>query len=174
VSNELIEFAVAIANEHLVPDGLDQRVWERLVGVERFYLRMVDLEASGAKKLDNYQNFAKAFRVLDWKPLLASVKPNDARLKSAVDLKRGEFGTSDFGSSMLRATLFAIFELETESESEEVLSHLRDNIIGYFQRRPDVIALADFLGSKTENLRPGEAAAARVLRDLVKGERLGA
>jgi adenine-specific DNA methylase len=173
VSNELIEFAVAIANEHLVPDGLDQKVWERLVGAERFYLRMVDLEAAGVKKLDNFQNFAKAFRVADWKLLLASARPNDARLNSARDFKRAEFGATEFGSSLLRAVLFALFEIETELEGDEVMSHLRDNVKGYFQRRHDIVAVADYLATNLGRLRPGEAAAARVLRDLVKGERLG-
>jgi putative DNA methylase len=174
VSNELIEFAVAIANEHLVPDELDPKVWERLVGSERFYLRMVDLEASGVKKLDNYQNFAKAFRVTDWKPLLASAKPNDARLKSPMDLKRTEFGDTEFGASLLRALLFALFEIETEVDADEVMSHLRDNVKGYFQRRHDVAAIADYIATKRRQNRLAEAAAARVLRDLVKGERLGA
>ncbi|WP_394842384.1 DUF1156 domain-containing protein [Pendulispora brunnea] len=174
VINELIEFAVAIANEHLVPDGLEPKVWERLVGAERFYLRMLDLEATGLKKLDNYQNFAKAFRVSEWQSLLASTRPNDARLKSAREFKRAEFGPSDFGSSLLRAVLFAVFEIETEVETDEVMSHLRDNVKGYFQRRPEVIALADYLAGKLATNQPDEAAAARVLRDLVKGERLGA
>ena len=174
VVNELIEFAVAIANEHLVPDGLEAKVWERLVGAERFYLRMLDLEAAGLRKLDNYQNFAKAFRVSDWQPLLASARPNNARLKSAKEFKRAEFGPTDFGSSTLRAALFAIFEIESEIETDEVMSHLRDNVKGYFQRRPDLIALADYLATRLAGIRSGEAAAARVLRDLVKGERLGA
>jgi putative DNA methylase len=78
IVEELIEFAVAIANEELVPDGLEAKVWEKLGGAERFYLRMVALEASGVKKLDNYQNFAKAFRAGDWQPLMGSMKPNDA------------------------------------------------------------------------------------------------
>jgi putative DNA methylase len=174
VIGELIEFAVAIANEHLVPEGLQPKAWERLVGAERFYLRMLDLEAVGLKKLDNYQNFAKAFRVTEWQPLLASARPNEARLKSAKEFKRTEFGETEFGGSLLRAVLFAVFEIDAEVESEEVMSHLRDNVKGYFQRRPDVIALADYVALKLETLRPGEAAAARVLRDLVKGERLGA
>jgi putative DNA methylase len=70
--------------------------------------------------------------------------------------------------------LFAVFEVEAEIETDEVMSHLRDNVTAYFQRRPDVIALADYLAGKLEGRRPDEAAAARVLRDLVKGERLGA
>jgi hypothetical protein len=44
----------------------------------------------------------------------------------------------------------------------------------YFQRRPDIIALADYLAAKLMTRRPEEAGAARILRDLVKNERLGA
>jgi hypothetical protein len=165
----------AAANEQLVPDGMDKAVWERLVGAERFYLRMLDLEAVGLKKLDNYQNFAKAFRVADWQSLLAVARPNDARLKSAAEFRQTDFGGSEFGASLLRAVLYALFEIstETEIETDELMSHLRDNVKGYFQRRPDVVALATYLATKLERIRSHEAAAARVLRDLVKSERLG-
>jgi len=172
--DELIEFAVAIANEHLVPEGLDRKVWESLIGAERFYLRMLDLEAAGLKKLDNYQNFAKAFRVASWQPLLASARPNDARLKSARDLRQTEFGDSEFGSSLVRAVLYAVFELETETDADTVMSHLRDNVSAYFTRRLAVVTVTHYLAAKLERIRPEEAAAARVLRDLVRAERLGA
>ena len=44
---------------------------------------MMDIESVGAKKLDNYQNFAKAFRVAKYDDLMGSVEPNKARLKTA-------------------------------------------------------------------------------------------
>jgi putative DNA methylase len=172
--DEMIQFAVQVANEHLVPDGLPSKVWERLAGSERFYLRMLDIEFEGAKKLDNYQNFAKAFRVASWQPLLANVKPNDARLKSAMELKRAEFSGSEFGSSMLRALLYAFSELQAEVEPDEVMSHLRDNIPGYYGRREEVAAVTSYVASKLEARRPEEASAARVLNGLVRNERLGA
>jgi hypothetical protein len=34
--DELIAFAVNIANEYLVPEGVDRTVWEKSSGVERF------------------------------------------------------------------------------------------------------------------------------------------
>jgi adenine-specific DNA methylase len=172
--DEIIEFAVQVANEQLVPDGLPEKVWERLCGSERFYLRMLDVEAAGAKKLDNYQNFAKAFRVASWQPLMASTKPNDARLKSALDLKRAEFSGSEFGDSMLRALLFALYELQAELEPDDVMSHLRDNFRAYYNRREDVGLVATYLAAKLERRRPEEASAARVLAGLVRNEKLGA
>lgn len=170
--DELIEFAVAIANEHLVPEGLDARVWERLTGSERFYLRMLDVERAGAKKLDNYQNFGKAFRVASWQPLMASVKPNDARLKSAAELKRTEFTGAEFGGSMLRAVLYALHELQSEVEPDEVMSHLRDNVKEYLRQRNEISAVADYIAHSVEPRRPEEASAARVLHGLVRNEKL--
>jgi len=45
--DELIAFAVNIANEYLVPEGVDRAVWEKSSGVERFYLKMLDMESKG-------------------------------------------------------------------------------------------------------------------------------
>jgi putative DNA methylase len=105
---------------------------------------------------------------------MGSMKPNDARLKSAREFKRTEFGETEFGSSLLRAVLCALDELEAELEIDEVMSHLRDNVTGYYSRRADIVAVASYLAGKLERLRDDEAGPARVLRDLVKGERLGA
>ena len=65
--DELIEFAVGVANQALAPSGIEKAHWDRLQPAERFYLKMLDLEAQGVKTLDNYQNFAKAFKVRDFK-----------------------------------------------------------------------------------------------------------
>ena len=40
-------------------------------------------------------------------------------------------------------------------------------------QRELVVELADYLAKKLETLRPEEASAARVLRELVKNQRLG-
>jgi putative DNA methylase len=173
LADRIIAHAVSIANEYLVPDGLDAKVWDRLNGSERFYLRMLDVEEAGAKKLDSYQNFAKAFKVGDLAPLMASQKPNDARLKSAVEFKKAEFTGSEFGTSTLRAVLFALYELQSEIESDEVMSHLRDGVTDYMRRRDLIVALARYLDLKLAKFRPEEAESARVLTGLVKNERIG-
>lgn len=171
--DELIEFAVAIANEHLVPEGLDPKVWERLAGSERFYLRMLNLEAKGLKKIDNYQNFAKAFRVAGWQPLMASLKANDARLKSALELKRSEFSGSEFSTSALRGILYALYELQNEIEPDEVMSHLRDHLrVEYFRRRHDIVEIAEYLTRSLNGRRQEEVDAARLLAGLVRNEKL--
>ena len=172
IVKEIIDFAVQVANEYLVPEGIPAALWERLSGSERFYLKMLDIEAAGLKKIDNYQNFAKAFRYGDYGAVMASTKPNNARLKTALELKRAEF-ESDFGKSPLRAVLFALYELQIEVDIDEVTSHLRDLVPGYLTRREDLMALASVIAAKREAKHPGEAQAARILFTRIKNERLG-
>jgi putative DNA methylase len=171
--DEVIAWAMQIATEFLVPEGLDAKVWETLKNnAERFYLKMLEMEAQGLKKLDNYQNFSKAFKVADYGMLMASSKPNHARLKSAVEFGCSEFSGSEFGRSPRRAVLFALMALGRGKESEDVLRNLRDNVgENYPKRRDDLIAISNYLANKLARIRPEEASEARVLSGLIRNEK---
>jgi len=173
----LIAFAVDTANQCLVPRGIPKGQWDKLSGAERFYLKMLDLEARGAKTLDNYQNFAKAFKVRDFQIFMASRRANNARLKSAMEFGRAEMGeSSELYQSVLRAVLYAVMELTKDMDGNEVQAHLTMNIPNYYgdmTQRDLAVELADYLAKRLEELRPEEASAARVLRELVKSQRLG-
>jgi putative DNA methylase len=173
----LIAFAVDTANQCLVPQGIAKTHWERLIGAERFYLKLIDLEAKGLKTLDNYQNFAKAFKVREFRVLMASQKANRARLKSAVEFGKTEMSEgSELHQSVLRATLYAIMELVNNVDGNDVVAHLTLNVPDYYsnqRQRELVIELSDYLANKLETLHAEEASAARVLRDLIRHQRLG-
>lgn len=170
---EIIEFAVQVANEHMVPEGMFPKVWENLTGSERFFFKMMDIETTGAKKLDNYQNFAKAFRVARYDDLMGSIEPNKARLKSAKQFKKSGFEGSEFGASKSRALLYAIHEIEKDVDSDEVLSHLRDLVPGYFNAREDMMALAGYVANKRASVDDVEGRAAGILQGLIRNERFG-
>ncbi len=174
VVGEIIEFAVQVANEHLVPEGLEPRLWDRLNGTERFFMRMLDVESSGAKKLDNYQNFAKAFRVGgDWqRDLMGSLKANEARLKSATEFRKSVFD-GDFGESSTRAVLYALHEIQLEVDGDLVLSHLRELVPGYLAERENLDAIAAYIARKRTGVDEAEAGAARILQGLLRSERFG-
>ncbi len=175
--DDLITFAVETANQSLVPQGIPKSYWDKLSGAERFYLKMLDMEVRGAKTLDNYQNFAKAFKVHDFKPFLASQKANDARLKSAVEFGHSEMNEgSELHDTVLRAVLYAIMELSTNVDGNEVLAHLVLNIPSYYgdmTQRELAMQLADYLAKRLTNLRPEESSNARILNELLKNQRLG-
>ncbi len=173
----LIAFAVDTANQCLVPQGIPERHWKEFTGAERFYLKLLDLEAKGLKTLDNYQNFAKAFKVRDFRALMGNEKANEARLRTAVEFGKNEMSEgSELHQSVLRAVLYAIMELAKNVDGNEVLAHLVLNVPDYYSdqtQRDRVVELADYLAKKLETLRPDEASAARVLREMVKNQRLG-
>ncbi len=175
--DELIAFAVDTANQCLVPQGLPRSHWNKLSSAERFYLKMIDMEARGAKTLDNYQNFAKAFKVGDFRAFMADERANQARLKSAVELGRSEMSEgSEFHQSTLRAVLYGIMELEKNLDGNEVVAHLMHNVPNYYgdqTQRDRAIEIADYLAKRLEEIRPGEASSSRVLCELLRAQRLG-
>ena len=174
IVDELVEFSVQIANEHLVPEGMDAKTWERSAGIERFYLKMLDIESAGIQKLDNYQNFAKAFRVSDYTSLMADLKPNTAHLKNANDFgKRMMNDDDEFGSSLTRSILYALWEMSKETEDDTVLSYLRDIVPNYFEKREDLQIIANYIALKREKTAAEEARNARILANLIKNERIG-
>lgn len=170
---EIIDFAVQVANEHLVPEGMSPKVWGRLTGAERFFYRMMDIETTGARKLDNYQNFAKAFRVTDFGELMQEPEPNRARLKKAKEFKKSGFEGSEFAGSKSRALLYAIYEIQSEMDSDDVVTHLRDLVLDYGNVRDDLLALADYVARKRTGVDEEESRAARILHGLIRNERLG-
>jgi len=173
----LIAFAVDTANQCLVPQGLPKSHWDKLSGAERFYLKMLDMEARGTKTLDNYQNFAKAFKVRDFRALMGDQRANHARLKSAVEFGRSEMSEgSELNQSVLRAVLYAVMELAKNVDGNEVMAHLTLNIPNYYgdmTQRELAVELSDYLAKRLDHLNPEEGSAARVLRELVKNQRLG-
>ncbi len=175
--DDLIAFAVSTANQCLVPQWVERSLWEKLSGAERFYLKMLDLEARGAHTLDNYQNFAKAFKVRDFYALMGDTRANHARLKSAAEFGRAEMSEgSELYGSLLRAVLYALMELQADVDTGQVLAHLTHNVPDYYgdlTQRERVIAIADYLAGRLESLRPAEASAARVLAEAVRNQRVG-
>jgi putative DNA methylase len=173
----LIAFAVDTANQCLVPQGLPKAHWDKLSGAERFYLKMLDMETRGTKSLDNYQNFAKAFKVRDFRALMGDLRANHARLKTAIELGRSEMSDgSELNQSVLRAVLYAVMELANNIDGSEVLAHLTLNVPNYYgdmTQRELAVELADYLAKHLDHLHPDEGSAARVLRELVKNQRLG-
>jgi putative DNA methylase len=175
--DELIAFAVDNANSCLVPQGIERSLWNKLSGAERFYMKMLDLEARGAHTLDNYQNFAKAFKVRDFYALMGDRRANQARLKTAAEFGRAEMGEgSELHGSLLRAVLYALMELVADVDTGQVLAHLTHNVPDYYgdlTQRERVIAIADYLAGRLESLRPDEASEARVLAEAVRNQRVG-
>ena len=174
IVDDLTEFAVQTANEFLVPEGIIRDIWLDLNGWERFYLKMADIEEAGEAKLDQFQNFSKAFRVTDYDDMMASKSPNNAKLKSAAQLGKTSMAEGvPFGrESIVRLALRAIWRIGKEDEAEDVIEELRDMLPEYGRRRETLIQIVTYLATKRERTDPDEAKAARILEMAIRSERL--
>ncbi len=179
--DELIDFAVQTAVQFLVPVGFEKGEWQKLQAAERYYLKMAEMEHQGAKTLDNYQNFAKAFKVNNFDVLMSDVsKANSARLKLSYEFKSVMMsGESELAGTPLRALLYAMFELSKNIEIEDVLSHLMDNSPNYLANKQLLAKMADYLAEKREGLKgtktfapEQEASCARILAEAIRNQRL--
>lgn len=171
VVDEIVEQAAETANGLLVPDGLARETWAAIGGIQRFYLRMLDMETTGASKLDNYQNFAKAFRVRDYAAVMASIKPNAARLKSVREFETRDLtDRTELGPTPLGALIVAIREFLAEKDPEVVMANLRDAVLDYLRQRPILMDMADFLAAKAR--APEVRRAAEAIGGRMRNQRL--
>ena len=173
VVDEIVQQAAEAANSLLVPEGLQKETWQAIRGIQRFYLRMMDMEeGAGATKLDNYQNFAKAFRVADYTAVMASMTANKARLKGVKDFaSRDLTDSTELGATHLGRVIIALQQLLAETEPQAVITQLQADLPDFHEIRPVLIDLANFISRKSPDQAVRESA--EVLTGRLRNLRLG-
>jgi len=78
---KVIDRAVEIASDHLVPAGIDRRYWKNISAPERLYLKGLELEKHMEARSGAYQELARGFGVRDYTFMLAGTKANAVRFK---------------------------------------------------------------------------------------------
>jgi len=172
VVDEIVQQAAETASGLLVPEGLTADTWANLAGIERFVLRMLDMETTGAQKLDNYQNFAKAFRVEDYSRVMGDMRPNHARLKRVTEFASRDLTEStELGASRLGRLVMALQQRLKDVEAQAIIDQIRYEMADFLEVRPllaDMLAFierkssedevrtaAEVLGARLKNLRFG-------------------
>jgi adenine-specific DNA methylase len=144
---DLIQRAVKIACDHLVPRGVDTHLWKSLSALERFYLKGLELESHGEHRIGVYQELARGFGVDEYKALLAGTKANEARLKTAGEFGNKEMGETGFGPTLVRHALFAVCKtMETESPRDG-LNWLTHEVKDYASSRARILEILEFLAT---------------------------
>ena len=146
VVDEIVQQAAEAANSLLVPEGVAPDTWHKLNGIQRFYLRMMDMESTGASKLDNYQNFAKAFRVVDYTKVMANMTANKAQLKHVTDFASHDLTEStELGASWLGRLIIGLQQLLAETEPQVVIGQLQAELPDFMEVRPLLIDMLKFI-----------------------------
>ncbi len=173
VVDEIVQQAAEAANSLLVPEGLAADTWAKLTGIERFMLRMMDMETTGAAKLDNYQNFAKAFRVEDYSRVMGSMAANQARLKRVPEFaSRDLTDSTELGATRLGRLIIGVQQVLAETEPQAIVSQLQAEMADFLEVRSLLVDLLAFVERKApeEHVRAG----AEVLGARLKNLRFGA
>jgi putative DNA methylase len=170
---DLVDYAAQVANGLLVPTDFPRDAWRDLGSAERFYIRMLDMEAKGATKVADFQNFAKSFAYGEYTTLMASTAANAASLASAADLKGRMLDGEGFAKTQLRQVLFAVWKTLEKGDPKLGVTTLRTEYAAdYWQRRQKLIGLAEYVAAKTKTTRPEESAAAHELSEALKLDRV--
>ncbi|MDP2903848.1 MAG: hypothetical protein Q8N96_12215 [Methylovulum sp.] len=171
VVDEIVQQASEAANSLLIPEGLQPETWNAVKGIQRFYLRMLDIETTGASKLDNYQNFAKAFHVEDYTKVMASMAPNKARMKSIEEFtSRDLTDSTEIGPTYLGKLIIALQQLLQDKEPQTVMDYLHSDVTHFLEARPLLINMVDFIATKTKTSKVRDTA--EILAARMRNQRL--
>jgi putative DNA methylase len=173
VMRDLVDYAAQVANGLLVPEGFPRDMWRDLSPSERFYVRMLDMEAKGATKVADFQNFAKSFTFADYTSLMGSTTANAASLAGAADLKGRMLDGDGFAKTLLRQVLFSVWKTLEKGDPKLGVTALRTEYTAdYWQRRQKLIGLAAYVAAKTKTTRADESGAAHELAEALKLDRI--
>lgn len=148
---EIIEKAVKIACDHLVPVGIEPHLWKSLSSLERLYVKGLEMESHGEHRQGVYQELARGFGVEEYKQLLASTKANETRLKTATEFGRKELGDAGFGSSLVRHALFATFKTAETDSTRDGITWFKTEVKDYAANRQRLIDLLDYMAALGKN-----------------------
>ena len=166
--------AVKIACDHLVPTGIEREMWKSLSPMERFYLKGLEVETHGERRSGVYQELARGFGASDYSDLLASSTANETRLKTAKEFSRKMISGEGFASSLIRQILFAVFSAGKSEQLNDGLNWLKTELPDYWGSREKVIHLLDFFGTldRVEDMDhwQNDSATARLLAGAVRND----
>ncbi|TGK06542.1 DUF1156 domain-containing protein [Leptospira fletcheri] len=144
----VIENARNVASSYLIPDGLDKSIWTDFSGMERYYLKALDLESKGESKAGSYQELARGLGVRDYETVMQSLRANEARPKTPKEFGDKILGGGGgFGISLTRQAVYSIYSaleadsgaqgrvyLQTEVEDFQKQRHRLIRILRYLER----------------------------------------
>lgn len=146
---QIIENAVKIAMNELVPAGFSSQHWRRLSPDERFYLKGLDLEYKGEYRNGVYQEMARGFGVREYRSMLNTAKANQTRLFTPFEYGTKDLSGDGFGNSLVRNILFAVRETMVNDDPQAgrnwLFTELNDF---YWEKRELMMALFRYIDSR--------------------------
>ena len=173
----LINKAVRIAYDYLIPLDFDKNHWADMKPEERFFIRGLELEMNHTYKVGSYIELARGFGVVDYKELMENFKANTARLKTPSDFKMAFLNNSGFSSTLTRHILVALNETTQSKSTVEGRNYLRtvyNKGNEYWYKKPLMQEILSFI-AKLEFVDhmphwKEHAYSAKILKEALKNE----
>lgn len=145
---EIINKAKKIANDYLIPEGIDKQFWRDFKPQERLYIKGLEIESNNMYQVSAYQELARGYGVTEYKDLFENFSANTVRLRTASEYRGKGLGNSDFGNSLLRHIFMSIHlsvDAETTAEGRKYLRTTYDQNGEYWNKRNEMINILEFL-----------------------------
>lgn len=147
---KIIQSAVRVAMDYLVPGGFDEHQWRKLHPEERFYLKGLEVEKHGEYRNGVYQEMARGFGLREYKHVLNSGKANMTRLRTPIEFKNRELGTEGFGGTLTRNILFAIYETKKTEDPRMGRNWLHNELRDYWGNRQLILHILKYMERNSE------------------------
>lgn len=171
---KIIESAVRVAMDVLVPNGFSEADWRKLSPIERFYLKGLEVEQGGEYRSGVYTEMARGYGLREYRHLL-KVKANETRLITPLEYKNKELSGEGFGSSLTRQILFAIHETYKAESPVEGRNWLYHEWPDYWNSRSLMLAILEYLIRKTKDIKhwANDVEAAELLKGYLENDTMG-
>ncbi len=170
---DIIENAKTVAANYLIPDGISKPLWMDLSGMERYYIKGLDMESRGENTLGAFQELARGYGIREYESLMHSLRANDSRAKTPMEFGSSGLGDEGFGSSPTRYALYAIHSAIQSGGASQGRFSLQTEMKNYRDKKSQIVSLLRYFSKLGVTLDywkiPSQMA--NLIAGLVEGDR---
>jgi hypothetical protein len=169
---KIIDSAVAVACDFLVPANFDPGIWRVLSPQERFYIKGLEFQSHGEYRNGVFQELARGFGIREYKHFLKSGKANETRLMTATEFATKNLHDEFFGQTMVRNILFAIRETVKEESPQTGRNWLYTELPDYWAGKQRIIHILKYIVRTASHMEHwiNDVSAAKLLAGYIEND----
>jgi putative DNA methylase len=149
--SDLIQKAERVAADYLVPQGLTSKLWRDFQPVERFYLKGIESEFGGDKRIGTYQNYARTFGVSNYSDILGETRDHATRVATPLELGSKALRNSPISEVPMGSLLYAVAQITQTGDTDKGLQFLQDEFPDFWDRRDAWITMLEYIERHLNN-----------------------
>jgi adenine-specific DNA methylase len=169
---KIIDSAVAVACDYLVPSGFDPNIWRVLTPEERFFVKGLEIQSHGEYRNGVFQELARGFGIRQYGHMLNSGKANETRLMTPTEFGTKGLHDEGFGQTLLRNILFAIRETKKEDSPMVGRNWLHTELPDYWNIKQRIVLILQYISRIASEIDDwsDEVQAAKLLAGYIEND----